>query len=146
MNVSKASFTVEASLLMPFILGILLFICMLGAYLADIDIAYFNAAAAANYTKEKINEGENPAEEEIASYAEGIKDRAILGVAQTEAGVQKTAAYVKVSIRGKIILPFMRWLNKLGQSKENTVDEECALITVRPEDAIREYRLAGGIL
>ena len=141
MDIKKASFTVEASLLMPFILGILILVCMAATWLGDRDIAYFNAVSITDYALEMINSGNGADSGDIEKYAEENKDNALVGVVDVSQSVEYTLMQIKTEIRGHTVLPFMRWMEKIGWKSSEDIVAQSRVISVRPVEAIRKYRL-----
>ena len=143
MDLSKASFTVEASLLMPFILGILILICMAATWLGDRDIAYFNTLAITDYALMQLNGGKEPESGEMEAYVAENKDNALIGAVDTSGKVENGIGTIAAEIKGHTNLPFMRWMSSLGWQSSEDIGAKNTVIYLRPVDVIRKYRLMG---
>lgn len=146
MRLNKASFTVEISLLIPFIMGALVFICMAAVWLYDNHTTYVNSVKVILYAKQTIDSGEELTANDIDIYAEEVKDSAMLGKVELSIDTERSLVFLNISNSGKVELPLSYWMEGLDWPVFSKLGAKVSCITVRPVSQIREYKLAKGII
>ena len=134
----NAYFTVEASILMPFIFGGIIFVIYLGIYLYNVctlkQVSYI-AALRGSQLKTASNE-------EINSYTEQqlnhLLDHQILAKEELETKIHVTNSKVKVEITTKITMPFAEFMSKAIDFWK--IENEAEANRLNPVDIIRNVR------
>ncbi len=131
----KASFTIEASYIMPMAFALLLLTGLTAMWLCDRDLAYFNALAIAKYGEEEELFDYAP-EGTVTGYGAAHAGDCILMDNGTSVSVTKNTKKIKVSIEGSCIIPFSGWIQGFGWetfsgisvTKKEKILRPCALI------------------
>ena len=134
----NAYFTMEASLLMPLILGGIIFVIYLGVYLYDVctlkQVSYI-ASLRGSLLKEMSGE-------EIKEYTkqelERLLENQILAKEKLETKIHVTNSKVKINISTKITMPFSNFISQaVGFWK---IENETEANRLNPVDIIRNVR------
>ena len=134
----NAYFTVEASMLIPLVLGGIIFVIYLGIYLYNVytlgQISYI-AALRGSLLK-------NASDEEIKSYTENqlnqLLEYQILAKEKLEIRVYTMKGKVKVHISTNMILPFAEFISKTIDFWK--IEKEAEANRLNPVDIIRNVR------
>ena len=100
----KGSFTVEASLLLPFLVFVVFVFFVLSLYLHDRSVLASSAVELAGKGAHKKYETEEHLESWLAGQAMGLADEKLLLLRLTEAGAEVTGSSVTVFYRGSTSL------------------------------------------
>ena len=134
----NAYFTIEASMLMPFIFGGIIFVIYLGIYLYNVctlkQVSYI-AALRGSLLK-------TASDEEIKSYTEQqlnqLLDHRILAKEKSETKISVTNSKVKVKVTTKITMPFAEFISKSIDFWK--IENEAEASRINPVDIIRNVR------
>ena len=134
----NAYFTVEASMLMPFILGGIIFVIYLGIYLYNVctlkQVSYIAALRGSQF--------KTASNEEIKSYTEQqlnqLLDHQVLAKEKLETKIHVTNSKVKVKITTKITTPFVEFISKAIDFWK--IENEAEANRLNPVDIIRNVR------
>ena len=134
----NAYFTVEASMLIPLILGGIIFVIYLGIYLYDVctlkQVSYIAALRGSQL--------KNVSGEEIKGYTEQqlnkLLEHQILAKEKSDTQINITNSKVKVKVTTKITMPFSEFILKtIGFWK---IENKAEANRLNPVDIIRNVR------
>ena len=118
----RGSATVEAAMLMPFLLGLMLWVGFMGMWLHNRVVVYCNAA---EYTL--VGDG-------------GVRDSALLGETETSLQPNQGTVGLKATEKGYTQVPFDGWFRMLGWATYGELDEYEEKTLYDPPQLLRIYR------
>jgi hypothetical protein len=134
----KASVTVEAAVLIPMAIAILLFFVTAALYLHDINVSMAHMQEITAYGRMQLWQQE---EGKIQEKAEEIQDKGKLGLMKGSVQVEVSGSRILASEENNPGILFQGWFSSLGWTlfpSVKAVDEERAL---NPVKIIRRCRL-----
>lgn len=143
---TKGSYTVEAALLMPFILGVIVALIYLGFFLHDrtvLEETVYMAALKASFYESK---GDSYMEELMKNECENVIANKLLIAGNCKVTVEADSNDLMVKITGNMTYPGFRVLKSIGISGSISIQETEELKLVKPEQIIRTYRIAEGLV
>ena len=134
----NAYFTVEASLLMPLILGGIIFVIYLGIYLYDVctlrQVSYIAVLRGSQLKDTSSEEIKNYADKQ----ADQLMENQILAKENVQTEISVTKNKVKVNITAKITMPFAEFISEeIGLWN---MENEAEAYRLDPVDIIRNVR------
>ena len=136
----KASFTVEASFIVPIALALMLFVCFTAFWLHDRNVSWINAADNAYHAARYMEDGDNS--EKAVSYAAEHADDFLIGNASVTDSLSTGKLIIEASLDGYVGIPLAGWFAKLGWPSFGSVHENHRCMVLRHCELIRHYRLA----
>ena len=134
----KAYFTVEASLIMPLILGGIIFTIYLGLYLYDVCVIKQAAYIAALRGSQLADASTGEIEIYVDRQLEKLLGNQILAKRCVEQAVNVTANKVKVKINANIKMPFAEFVSAVTGLWE--IESSAEADRVNPVNIIRNVR------
>lgn len=137
----NGSTTIEAALLMPLLLGIMLVVIYFSFFLYNREAAMTIAYTAAIKGAQMEQEGKNQIQQEITRYVEEESKR-LLFVHQIDYSVKVTTGQVKVSIHLTQKVPYQSLLEHIGADGVFCCNVEKSAVRLHPASVIWEIRRA----
>lgn len=140
----KGSTTIEAALLMPLLLGIMLLVIYFSFFLYNREAVTAIAYTAAIKGAQMEQEGKNRIQKEITRYVEDENKR-LLFVSQAEHSVKVTTGKITVSIDIIQNTPFQSILQQIGADGVFRYSVEKSAKRLHPASVIWEFRKAENV-
>ena len=136
----KASFTIEASFLVPISFVIMLLIGYTSLWLYDRNIAWMNAADITQYVATVKESDEENAKEKSKQYINKHQNVFFLGDATFACEMKDEKLLVKAMEKGSVNIPFQGWMRKYGGPSFGQIEESQSKVVLKHCDMIRAYR------
>ena len=136
----KASFTIEASFLVPISFVIMLLIGYTSLWLYDRNIAWMNAADITQYIATVKESDEENAKEISQQYINKHQNVFFIGKAVFTCEMKDEKLLVKTTEKGSVSIPFQGWMRQYGASSFGQIKESQSKVVLKHCDMIRAYR------
>ncbi|MCR4842034.1 MAG: hypothetical protein K5840_02100 [Eubacterium sp.] len=140
---SRASFTVEASVLIPLVFGVTMFFCGIALWFYDEGIAWMNMDDVAEYASYVTDpdSGAEGAEGLAVDYSAAISQAFYLSDVYAPDSYSGSRYMVKASCEGRATIPAGDWFRALGWPSFGKLGADVSRPVYRHTEVIRAYRL-----
>lgn len=138
----NAYMTLEASLVIPLILGGIIFLLYLGFYLYNACVIKQVSYIAALRGSQLLNAGSQEVETYVQQQLENLLINQILAEEDIEKGVSVFAGKVKVRINSDMKMPLTEWIS--SEIDFWNIESEAEASRINPVDIIRNVRKING--